>query len=200
MLTQPIRQTNRDSLEGFVAKQHKLVSYLRDLKLVGYLRDLTPQAGTVNMAILTLQKLIEEHACSSQLKLFQSLYGEQVNVTEDGCITVARQFDWNWCCTHLLSAPLGNAYWLALCASKTKYNIEQRAARNIRDAQLQEAQSKFGTGYTITDFQQLHCYLSYCYAEAMTAAYNKCKEDEARMFAYFYNLDQQEQHDARPNS
>jgi hypothetical protein len=53
---------------------------------------------------LTLQTLIDEHACLSQAEFFGNTFGDSVEVTPELCLSVAYQFDWDWAARHLLSA------------------------------------------------------------------------------------------------
>jgi hypothetical protein len=53
---------------------------------------------------LTLQTLIDEHACPSQAELFGNTFGDSVEVTPELCLSVADQFDWDWASRNLLFA------------------------------------------------------------------------------------------------
>lgn len=56
---------------------------------------------------LLLSKLLEKRAggraCNSQVNLFRRKFGDAVEVTEELCVSVAGEFDWNWAARALLS-------------------------------------------------------------------------------------------------
>lgn len=54
------------------------------------------------MKTITLQQLIEAHACDDQVAQFVELFGAAVDVTPETCMQVAHVFDWIWARDHLL--------------------------------------------------------------------------------------------------
>ena len=54
---------------------------------------------------LTIEQLIEQRACASQVKLFREMFGRSVNITQKACICVADKFDFAWAARKLLPAP-----------------------------------------------------------------------------------------------
>ena len=60
--------------------------------------------------VLTLATLIDKGACSSQVDLFRSRFGESVEVTAELCASVAAVFDWDWAARNLLSPPAWAEY------------------------------------------------------------------------------------------
>ena len=72
---------------------------------------------------LTLQTLIDKHACLSQAELFGNTFGDSVEVTPELCLSVADKFDWDWAARHLprpthwstMIAP-GLAHWSPIIA------------------------------------------------------------------------------------
>ena len=59
--------------------------------------------------IITKQMLIDAHACSDQVYLFEKTFGDSVVVTVKRAEKVAHLFDWNWA-GHLLDAPARAEY------------------------------------------------------------------------------------------
>ena len=51
---------------------------------------------------ITYEQLESLDACEDQLNLFQSLFGEEVEVTRELVITHADKFDWDWAAEKLL--------------------------------------------------------------------------------------------------
>ena len=51
---------------------------------------------------ITYEQLESLDACEDQLNLFQSLFGEEVEVTRELVITHADKFDWDWAAGNLL--------------------------------------------------------------------------------------------------
>ncbi len=56
------------------------------------------------MKILHVDQLTKARACSEQIELFRSTFGESVNVTEALCAKYFDKFYWNWAAGNLLSA------------------------------------------------------------------------------------------------
>jgi len=52
---------------------------------------------------ITYEQLQKLRACIGQLKLFQTLFGDEVEVTRELIIEHAEKFDWDWAAGHLLS-------------------------------------------------------------------------------------------------
>ena len=52
---------------------------------------------------LTLETLKVERACAEQLRLFESMFGQSVEVTEALCVEVSAKFDFAWAAQRLLS-------------------------------------------------------------------------------------------------
>jgi hypothetical protein len=55
------------------------------------------------MSTITVDML--DSACEEPRDLFVTLFGEQVEVTEDLCVKHADKFDWSWASKHLLTEP-----------------------------------------------------------------------------------------------
>jgi hypothetical protein len=62
------------------------------------------------MKTITLKSLQRLHACKPQVALFQELFGESVEVTEELCVKHARDFDWCWAAEHLLTKTQQGVY------------------------------------------------------------------------------------------
>lgn len=72
--------------------------------------------------ILKLQTLIDKKACPQQVKLFRSMFGDSVRVTEKRCVSVADKFDFTWAAIYLLSASAYADYIRAVAAAFADYN------------------------------------------------------------------------------
>lgn len=53
---------------------------------------------------ITYSQLRQLGACKFQLAEFKTRFGQEVEVTEAGCLEVATVFNWNWAAQHLLTA------------------------------------------------------------------------------------------------
>ena len=59
---------------------------------------------------VTLAMLKAKHACADQVRLFESLFKEGGDVTQEKCLAVADKFDWDWAAQHLLPASARAEY------------------------------------------------------------------------------------------
>ena len=59
---------------------------------------------------LTAKLLESKGACPNQVALFRERFGESVQVTEELCVAVDTEFNWDWAATNLLSARAQKAY------------------------------------------------------------------------------------------
>jgi hypothetical protein len=57
------------------------------------------------MTILILDTLKAKGACADQLRLFEEMFGQSVDVTRDLCVSVADKFNFTWAARELLTAP-----------------------------------------------------------------------------------------------
>lgn len=60
---------------------------------------------TNGQAIITIQQLRKKGACGEQVELFQSIWGERVDVEEAEFLKQADKFDWAWGADSLLPRP-----------------------------------------------------------------------------------------------
>ena len=60
--------------------------------------------------ILKLQQLIDADACSQQVELFRSTFGDQVEVTVELALSVFDKFAWDFAARKFLSAPAWAEY------------------------------------------------------------------------------------------
>jgi hypothetical protein len=60
--------------------------------------------------VITKQMLIDAHACSKQVDLFEKTFGDSVVVTVERAEKVAIMFDWD-CAARLLDATARAEYW-----------------------------------------------------------------------------------------
>ena len=51
---------------------------------------------------VTAELLRAKYACGSQVVLFESLFPEGVEITQELCVKHARDFDWSWAAKNLL--------------------------------------------------------------------------------------------------
>ncbi len=75
----------------------------------------------VKSRILELQTLVNNGACAEQVKLFREKFGESVLVTEDLCVSVAREFYFDWAAKHLLSPAAWAEYERAVVSARAEY-------------------------------------------------------------------------------
>src|SRR5208282_2710189 len=54
---------------------------------------------------LHIQQLIDRKACQEQVDLFRAKFGESVDITEELCVSVATEFNFDWAAQELLTAP-----------------------------------------------------------------------------------------------
>jgi hypothetical protein len=71
--------------------------------------------------ILTLDALKAKHACASQLKLFASMFGQSVEVTEALCVEVSSKFDFGWASLNLLSSDVLAEYKRVTDLARAEY-------------------------------------------------------------------------------
>jgi hypothetical protein len=74
------------------------------------------------MRKITVARLKEKCACTSQVELFEKLFPNGVVPTVDVCLEVADKFDWNWASLNLLSAPAQKAYDKATATALKAYS------------------------------------------------------------------------------
>ena len=79
--------------------------------------------------ILELQTLVNNGACAEQVRLFREKFGESVFVTEDLCVSVAREFDFNWAARHLLSPAALDEYERVTAPAWAEYERVKASAR-----------------------------------------------------------------------
>ena len=74
---------------------------------------------------LTIKTLQEHGACSDQVELFRSLFGESVELTEALAIEHGDKFDIAWCADNLLKAPALAEYRRVIAPAFVRLYIEQ---------------------------------------------------------------------------
>ena len=73
------------------------------------------------MATLTLQQLKDKGVCAKQVALFETTFGQQVDVSPRLCIEVAPLFDFDWAACNLLSAQARAEYGRARAPARAEY-------------------------------------------------------------------------------
>ena len=77
---------------------------------------------------ITIQMLHDKGACPDQVALFEELFGDVVEVTEEACIAVAGSFDWAWAARNLLTAPARVEYERVTAPARVEYERVTAAA------------------------------------------------------------------------
>jgi hypothetical protein len=72
--------------------------------------------------IITVKMLKSKDACFSQVKLFQDLFGDAVEVTRELCLKHASDFDFNWAAMNLLNTSARRAYEEAVASAWRAYD------------------------------------------------------------------------------
>jgi len=88
---------------------------------------------------LSLKTLQEKQACQDQVELFEKLFGQESEVTEEACLSVVDKFDWDWAAHHLLASAAWAKYyraaelaWWAEYLRETKYPLDSTGRMIIR--------------------------------------------------------------------
>jgi hypothetical protein len=100
---------------------------------------------------LSLKTLQEKQACQDQVELFEKLFGQESEVTEEACLSVVDKFDWDWAAHHLLtSAAWAKYYRAAELAWWTEYlreTIYWRLSNMKRTSYYRAAARAFARAY-----------------------------------------------------
>ncbi len=99
--------------------------------------------GIDNMKTLTLQQLIEKNACSEQVKLFKTMFGESVIITESLFLSVADKFDWDWASDNLLDERQRKLYNESRSAALKLYNESISAALKLYNESMAPAEKLY---------------------------------------------------------
>ncbi len=102
------------------------------------------------MKTITLHMLEYHGACREQRDLFESIFGDSVDITVELVIKYSDKFDIQWCAEELLNytaraeyfsniPPVSVAYNIALDAAADLYNMQCKPARKICDAEIADA-------------------------------------------------------------
>ena len=92
---------------------------------------------------ITLAMLKEKCACANQVAEFARRFGDEVEVTEQVCVSVASVFNWDWAARHFLTAAAWAAYREAKAAAWAAYDEATAAAGAAYD----EATAAAGAAY-----------------------------------------------------
>jgi len=72
--------------------------------------------------ILTLQQVIDAHACKDQVDLFEKTFGDEVDVTVELAVSVVDMFDWDFAANNFLSKAASIMYIAATDPLWIEYN------------------------------------------------------------------------------
>ena len=77
---------------------------------------------------LTLETLKAKRACAEQLRLFESMFGQSVEVTEALCVEVSAKFGFAWAAEHLLSPDAWAEYKRVKASAWAEYKRVKASA------------------------------------------------------------------------
>ena len=78
---------------------------------------------------ITKQMLLDKKACSEQVELFVSLFGEEVTVTKANCLKAWKaRIDFNWAAYNLLTSEQGKHYGAIEQQAYEEYGAIQQPA------------------------------------------------------------------------
>ena len=137
---------------------------------------------------ITLELLVKKNACSDQVELFNEMFPEGVNVTQELCLIHVMRFNWDWAAEHLLNEGKYE-YYLGVRASS--YRIFEARSENAyaEYQQIQnDARAKYEKGEipTYEDFQKIQKASYDAYEMTMQTAYKNHRENCAHSFAKLY--------------
>ena len=78
---------------------------------------------------ITSEFLRSKGACENQVKLFESLSGDSLELTEALCVEHANKFDWEWAARNLLSDAAWAEYERVCAPARAEYVRVRDAAR-----------------------------------------------------------------------
>ena len=83
---------------------------------------------------ITSSLLRSKGACADQLRLFDLLFPDGVEITEAVCLSVANRFDWDWAAVNLLSRTAVDAYLAAKAPALDVYLVATATAKSAKSA------------------------------------------------------------------
>ena len=103
---------------------------------------------------LTLRQLQDSDACPNEIEIFQELFGDEVEVTEELCVKHASKFDWGWAARALLTKeqraafdnvtkPAGDAFILVTEPAWCALGIATKRAQHAFDLATEPARTTF---------------------------------------------------------
>ena len=134
---------------------------------------------------LTLQTLIDEHACLSQAELFSNTFGDSVEVTPELCLSVADKFDWDWAARHLLSSVARADYVRATEACADDYDrvTAPAWADYVRATASAQADYNRATAPAWADYGRVMASAPASYTARTWADYNRARKNYYRVTA-----------------
>ncbi len=117
---------------------------------------------------ITYRALKLAGACSKQLNEFKQRFGESVDVTEEACVAVSQEFNWDWAARNLLSQPAWKVYDDAKAYARKAYNDATAPARKAYNAATATAQKAYNDATS-------HAWKEYYGGRRTGKAYNDAK-------------------------
>ena len=92
---------------------------------------------------ITSDLLRANEACKDQVELFESLFPEGTEITEDLCVKHASQFDWGWTSRNLLNKKQRESYDLATASARKAYRRAVALAGEAYDLAVATAREAY---------------------------------------------------------
>ena len=92
---------------------------------------------------ITSDLLRANEACKDQVELFESLFPEGTEITEDLCVKHASQFDWGWASRNLLNEKQRKAYDIAVASAREAYDLAAAPAWEAYDLATASARKAY---------------------------------------------------------
>lgn len=73
---------------------------------------------------ITKQQLIDKNACEDQIALFEELFGDEVEITPELCLSTKDKFDWLQVAIILLDEPNKNVHEKIMFAIYCKLKLQ----------------------------------------------------------------------------
>ena len=105
---------------------------------------------------ITKQMLLDKMACSYQVDLFVSLFGEEVKVTKANCLKAWKVgIDFNWAANNLLSPSQRKAYLDIQQPAWEEYKAIEQQALKAYEAILQPAYEEYRKQCALAFYQAI---------------------------------------------
>ena len=138
---------------------------------------------------ITLKQLLEEGACESDVEFFRVRFGEEVEVTEELCLSVYNKFDWHWASTTFLTAPALAEYDKVKAPALAEYDKVRATAwaeyDKVKAPALAEYDKVRATAWA--EYDKLTATALDAYKKATAPALDAYKKATAPAFARVFN-------------